>query len=285
MKCGTSTLHDQLAANSELFMSDPKEPNFFSDDDVYARGLDWYRTLFADAAPGQLCGESSTHYSKRPTHPKAAERLIHALPNIRLVYVIRDPIDRIVSQYIHEWSQRDIRVDIDRAVQRHSRLVDYSRYAMQLRPYLEACGAERVKLVFFEQMMSESQGELDRIAGFLGIETGLHWQASRDAQNISSTRMRRSPLRDVIVDAPVLATLRRRFVPQRLRDRFKGLWQMRERPSLSEASLAALRSRLDPDLAELGGWLGVQLDCDSFGQVALTTSSEWSEGGRRQFPG
>ncbi len=50
MKCGTSTLAAQLGAQPGLFMTTPKEPNFFSDDDVYARGMAWYRALF-DAAP------------------------------------------------------------------------------------------------------------------------------------------------------------------------------------------------------------------------------------------
>ena len=46
MKCATTSLHDQLAAQSGIFMSTPKEPNFFSDDDAWRRGLDWYWGLF-----------------------------------------------------------------------------------------------------------------------------------------------------------------------------------------------------------------------------------------------
>ena len=69
MKCATSTLHDQLARQPGLFMSVPKEPNFFSDDAQYARGFAWYTSLFADARPGTIRGESSTHYTKLPTLP------------------------------------------------------------------------------------------------------------------------------------------------------------------------------------------------------------------------
>ena len=54
MKCATSTLHEQLARQPGLFMSTPKEPNFFSDDDVHARGMAWYEALFADAPAGSL---------------------------------------------------------------------------------------------------------------------------------------------------------------------------------------------------------------------------------------
>lgn len=284
MKCGTSTLHNQLAANSEFFMSDPKEPNFFSDNDVYARGLDWYRALFTDAAPDQLCGESSTHYTKLPTYPLAAERLIEAMPEARLLYVIRDPIERIVSQYIHEWSQREVRLEIDRAVIELPRYLAYSRYAMQLRPYLEAVGAERTLLVFFERLVAEPQRELDRIARFLGVETALHWDGDRGAKNSSRERMRKSPLRDAIVDAPIVTFLRRRFVPQTIRDRIKGYWQMEERPALLEATRARLEAELDLDLAELGDWLGLELDCQRYGEAASKTSGDWSERGHARFP-
>ena len=49
MKSATSTLHNQLAAQPGIFMSTPKEPNFFSDDTVYAQGLAWYHGLFSGA--------------------------------------------------------------------------------------------------------------------------------------------------------------------------------------------------------------------------------------------
>ena len=79
MKCATSTLHEQLALQPGFFMSTPKEPNFFSDDDCFARGLDWYRGLFAEAPEGSIRGESSTHYTKLPTHPRTVERLLNKL--------------------------------------------------------------------------------------------------------------------------------------------------------------------------------------------------------------
>ena len=87
-----------LARQPGIFMTTPKEPCFFSDDDVYARGLDWYRGLFAAAPTDAVCGESSTHYTKRPTHPHSAERIARDLgPDVRFVYLMRHPIDRLVS--------------------------------------------------------------------------------------------------------------------------------------------------------------------------------------------
>ena len=78
MKSATTTLHEQLARQPGIFMSRPKEPNFFSDDAIYARGWGWYSSLFQAADLGSLRGESSTHYTKLPTFPRTVERMVQA---------------------------------------------------------------------------------------------------------------------------------------------------------------------------------------------------------------
>src|SRR5262249_44424562 len=150
MKCATSTLHEQLARQPGVFMSTPKEPNFFSDDSQWVRGIKWYESLFEAAPEGALSGESSTHYTKLPTHSSTVKRMQRHLPyHVRFMYVMRHPMDRLISHYIHEWTQRVIDVSIDRAVDRHPELIAYSQYSTQLQPYFEAFGPARVLPMFF----------------------------------------------------------------------------------------------------------------------------------------
>jgi hypothetical protein len=104
MKCGTTTLAAQLAEQAGIFITSPKEPNFFSDDDIFANGLAWYEALFEGAAHGDIKGEASTHYTKLPTYPRTVERVRSVLKAPRLVYIIRNPLERAVSHFIHEWS-------------------------------------------------------------------------------------------------------------------------------------------------------------------------------------
>ena len=85
MKCATTTLHEQLDAQAGVFMSEPKEPNFFSNDEQFQRGIDWYLSLFSSAQPGDLCGESSTHYTKLPTYPSTIDRLKQHAPNAKFI--------------------------------------------------------------------------------------------------------------------------------------------------------------------------------------------------------
>jgi hypothetical protein len=277
MKCATSTLHDQLAAQPGIFMSEPKEPNFFSDDDIWGRGWDWYESLFVGGEVSALRGESSTHYTKLPTYPDTVRRIRDCLPRARLVYVMRDPIERLVSQFIHEWSERTMRGSLDEAIDRYPRLVDYSRYAMQLRPYLQAFGPGRVLPVFFEAIRAKPQAELERIARFVGYAGDVTWRADLGARNVSRERLRQSRWRDALVYQSKLAELRRRFVPESVRGWIKDLWRMKERPTLSPPVRQRVESELDTDLRELSEWLGVRLRCRNFAEFAATAVPCWTD--------
>ncbi|NEP17545.1 MAG: sulfotransferase domain-containing protein [Leptolyngbya sp. SIO4C1] len=277
MKCATTTLHEQLEAQPGIFMSEPKEPNFFSDDDQYQRGLAWYRSLFAAAKSEDLCGESSTHYTKLPTYPSTVQRLQQHLPEVKVIYVMRHPIDRLISQYIHEWSQKVISGSLAQAVKQHPELVAYSSYSRQLRPYLETFGPDRVLPVFVEQLKQQPQAEFERICQFIGYPGSPTWLSDLKHQHASSERLRKSAWRDTIVNAPVLSQIRRYWVPQSVRDRIKGFWQMRQRPQLSEHDYSWLAAQLDEDLAILGRWLGLELSCQTFATAVLTPDLSWAD--------
>jgi hypothetical protein len=265
MKSATTTLHEQLARQPGIAMSRPKEPNFFSDDPVYARGLDWYRSLFSTAPEGFLCGESSTHYTKLPTYPRTVERMARALARPRLIYVMRHPIDRLVSHYVHERTTGRIVVGLDAAVARHPELIDYGRYSLQIRPYLESFGHEAVLPVFFDRLVRHPQEELERIGRFLGAPGRLLWDHDLGPQNAGRDRLRPSLVREALVQAPVLTPIRRSLVPRAWSRSIKGLWRARiDPPRPSPATLRRLRAAFDEDLAQLGAWLGLPLDCETF---------------------
>jgi hypothetical protein len=265
MKSATTTLHEQLARQPGVFMSRPKEPNFFSDDAAYARGWRWYESLFKDAAATDLRGESSTHYSKLPAFPRTVERMLRYLPRVKVIYVMRHPIDRLVSHYIHEVTAGSIRDRLVEAVDRNPGLVDYSLYAMQLEPFLAAYGFDSVLPVFFARLVNESQQELERIGRFLALGGPLEWDRTLKPQNARQDRLRPSPIRQAIVQSNVLGHFRRRVVPRRWSQSAKEFWRAQvEPPELPASLIARLREVFDADLAQLGSWLGMRLDCENF---------------------
>ena len=277
MKCATSTLHDQLAQQPGIFMSEPKEPCFFSDDPIWEKGEDWYASLFAAAEPNEICGESSTHYTKLPTYPQTVSRLKASRPNVRLIYVMRHPIDRLISQYIHQWTENEITIGINAALQEFPELVAYSQYGRQLDPFFDAFGREAVLPVFFEYLLAHPQQELERICRFVGYAGNPVWQREDGAKNVSQERLRESRWRDRIVYAPGISQVRQYLVPQGVRDRIKQLWQIRQRPTLDPENLTRVTELLDADLARVGGWLGQTLTCANFKTVAAGGPYEWTD--------
>ncbi|NWG93006.1 MAG: sulfotransferase [Parvularculaceae bacterium] len=256
MKCGTSTLHAQLAAQPQFYMSEPKEPNYFSNDEIYAKGEAWYRGLFKDAPAGAIKGESSTHYTKLPTYPKTVERLAALIPDAKYIYVMRDPVERLISHYIHEWSQGVIACPIDEAIDKHPELVAYSRYAYQLEPWIGRFGRDRILTVAFEDMTANPDAELKRIAAFLGAKGEVKWRDDLETQNVSAERIRKFSGYSLIVENRLATALRRALIPRALRDRVKAQFQMRARPELSADRLSRLKDVFERDRGDLVRLMG-----------------------------
>ena len=229
MKSGTTTLHRQLSLQSGIFMSEPKEPNFFSDDQVYVKGVNWYRSLFAIAANSDLCGESSTHYTKLPTYPSTVERMKVTLPRVKLIYMMRHPIDRLISHYLHEQFEWRMQMPIDEAIEHYPELISYGCYDLQLKPFLDAYGSENILLIFFEHFVQHEQEELERVCRFLGYQGQPSWiETDAIMNNVSNLRLRESRIRDLLVNWPVLQAFRRKFIPKPWRETVKRFWQIRE---------------------------------------------------------
>jgi len=275
MKAATSTLRQQLAHQPGIFMCEPKEPNFFSDDRGFEKGLGWYSGLFSGAADGDLLGEASTHYTKLPTYPQTVARLKRHLPSARFIYLMRHPIDRLVSHYIHDWSMGAFHCDIDDAVRRYPELMAYGNYAMQLRPYFQAFGNRTVLPVFFDRLIAEPQPELERICRFIGYRSGPEWSADLPPDNISAERIRRFPLHGVLIDSTLATWVRRSLVPRRVRNAVKRRRVMRQRPVLDATLRRQLEQDFDRDLEQLGKWLGAHITCSNFRQVTGSHSLDW----------
>jgi hypothetical protein len=251
MKSGTTTLQVQLSVQPSIFMSTPKEPNFFSDDMTYAQGTEWYEALFAHAPSGAFKGEASTHYTKLPTYPNTVTRMAALLKAPKLIYVIRDPVERAISHYIHEWTEGRISHDPISAFDKHGELIDYSCYGMQIAPFVAEFGADQIYLTSLEQLKSDPDGELLRIGAHLGMPEPLIWDHTMGAQNVSAQRVRRLPLQRLLVDNPVARKLRRTLVPKSVRTRIRTARAPKERPELPSSLRAKIEAIFVTDRAAL----------------------------------
>jgi hypothetical protein len=178
MKCGTTSLHCHLDSHPAIFMSRIKEPGYFVRELNWTRGESWYRGLFAGAGEAAFVGESSTHYTKLPTHQGVAGRIAGFSPEARFIYIMRDPVDRCVSHYWHQVRSKSRqggeRRDMPEAFRGDGRYLAYSNYAMQLRPYFDRFGRDRVLTLTLEELSADGAGVMRRIYRWLGISPDVN---------------------------------------------------------------------------------------------------------------
>jgi hypothetical protein len=99
VKGGSSSMYYYLKAHPMIFMSEPKELQFFVAELNWDRGLEWYERHFAGAEAFAAAGEFSPGYTQHPHLSGVPKRIASVLPDVRLVYFVRDPIERMRSHY------------------------------------------------------------------------------------------------------------------------------------------------------------------------------------------
>ncbi|PUA79757.1 sulfotransferase family protein [Nocardioides currus] len=204
-KAGTTALHAALAQHPDVFVSSPKEPKFWLCDgepppawcgpgDKHSQ-QEWiwreddYAELFSQAREDQVRGESTPFYLwSRGAHRRIGE----ALPDVRLIAVVRDPIDRAYSNWMHLWSDGlEPESDFETAFARQDQRVragwapfwryrDLGRYGEQLEHLNRHVDPERVLVLRYRDLVDDPRSAVDRVSRFLGIREGLVDHIPRD---------------------------------------------------------------------------------------------------------
>lgn len=169
MKAGTTSLYHYLRDHDQVFMPTIKELDFFVAEANWFRGIDWYRHQFSAAGDALACGEASTTYTQYPTHDGVPERIASLLPDVRLIYVVRDPVVRIRSHYQHLVLTGVEKSPPEVAVLKNPLYLDCSRYAMQLEQYLEHFRREQILIVTSEALRTDRRATVQRVYEFLGV--------------------------------------------------------------------------------------------------------------------
>ena len=145
-KAGTTSLFFDLRAQPGVFIPDEKELCVLLEpagDKVRAA----YDGYFKAAATGDCRGDCSTDYTKRTEHQEVAKRAFERLgPDLKLIYVVRDPIQRLLSHHHHR-SNEVGGISLERAIDEWPEIVDNSRYGFQLEAWLEYFPATAIHVV------------------------------------------------------------------------------------------------------------------------------------------
>lgn len=218
MKCGTTSLFAYLAQHPQIAPSSIKEPDFFTKDERWAKGLSWYRSLWDyDPSRHKWAMEASTAYTKLPNFSGAVERISSVAGDFRFIYVMRHPIQRIESHYRHATirGSQHMKKAPDQLVRPH--WIACSKYAMQLDPYYAAFPKEHILLLAFEELRDDPTGVLRRVCAFLNVED-FAFKGLGTAHNTSRVD---HPVYSFLVNAPIIPRLAR-LVPVRFKEALRN---------------------------------------------------------------
>lgn len=264
MKAGTTTLYrDMLAAMPGVYLPPDKEPEALTDDAVLsAEGRRRYTSLFREAAAHQICGEASTAYTKLPDYAGVPERAGQILgSNLKLVYLMRNPVDRLVSHYKHESIKHPEQRSIGHAIDANPSLIHYSCYAAQLEPWLERFGREAVLPIKFEDYVQDREATLAHVAEFLGVS----YEAGKIGQGRAFNQSQEKPvvkgLWTAVYRSHLYRNMVRRHLSVEMRERLRGVLLPRvsgEEPVVAEQLYREIVERLQPDTDRLHTLLGTR---------------------------
>ena len=260
MKSGTTTLYWYLREHPDVFMATPKEPNFFNDH--WHRGVGWYERLFAAAGAAQARGEASVRYASYPDNPECPSRIASVLPDVRLLYVVRDPIARMQSHYLHEVAALRERLPVERALRENAIYLDFSRYATQLERYLDRFPREQLMVVRAEDLFVNPSLVLPRVYRFVGVDPSFRPANPARRDNETAQRFQLPTIVRRGIGLAVRADVYR-HVPQWAKDTLRTVTRRRSRTApdvrIPEDLAAALRAQLADEMRRLDAIAGSQL--------------------------
>lgn len=277
-KSGTSSLHFYLDLHPEISMSQPKELNFFLDDadlerscadlagrelDLFRersnghRGPDWYARFFDPAAA--VRGESSVAYGF-PWYPGVADRASRLVPGAKIIYLVREPVERAISHYSQyaagrEWRDADAALASDR-----SPYVEASRYATVLSMWGAAFPPESILVIDQAALRDRRKATMAQIFSFLGVDPAF-WSPSMSVMRNrgqvkgrafrTAERLRASRLGAPLQKIPKALKLRLEAALARPQEEKTGM--------LSQETASSLRAALQPEVARLERAAGLDL--------------------------
>jgi len=263
-KAGTTALYSYLTQHPQVFLSRVKEPEFFSKEEYYARGLDWYKDRHFEGAEDYLVkAEATPHYLY--WSEKVAPRIKEAYRErpVKFIATFRDPVSRAYSMYWNMVGEGIEDLDFDEALRVEERRLEQnrnelyqvgsmaygystgSRYASLLQPYLELFSPDNFFFVLQDDLKSRANETCREIFEFLGLESSIEI----DPSTSNPAAMPRSRLlHKALRRRPLFKEFIKPFIPVRVRRVRRSLKSKIMKANLKETAYEPLHPQLAHEL-------------------------------------
>ena len=188
-KSGTTSLCSILAQHPSISFSRPKEPRFFSRIENFNKGIDWYKSFFDLNDACFHTGEGSVEYSMCTVWPDTAKRIASYNSNAKILYIVRHPLDRIVSHYrMWKGSEDPNFSNFEKYLTNdpHKKhFVDTSKYLLQIGEYRNYFEDKQILVIFYEKFIKNPMREYSRCLEFLNLKPFPHLDLTKNRRNTS----------------------------------------------------------------------------------------------------
>lgn len=279
-KSGTSSLYRYLSEHPDIFMSPFKEPTFFvwadRDYDIQGPGVERvgrgmiddlhsYLELFSNSRNERIRGEASTGYLHTPG---VAERIRHYVPEAKLMAILRNPVDRAYSAFLHARRngfepisdfEQAVEAEPERVKNRWIGLTLYTTvgmYAEQLERYLAVFPSEQIRVYLYEDLVRDPIPLTQDAFRFLEVDDTFE---SNVATRYNAGRSVRSPRLHLFLKISRLSSFGRRVLPRRTARLFLRLIDERPKEQLQPTLRQRLTAVFETDVSRLSRQLGRDL--------------------------
>ncbi len=185
-KCATTSMHYYLNLHDEIFMSETfKELNFFVRSQRWEKGLSWYKRQFPISA--RVRGESSPNYTRFPMLEGVPERMHSLIPDTKLIYMVRDPVEQVISAYHHDFKSgsesRTLEEIMKYDLKENPYIYDASYY-FQLKQFLNYYSDKQILVVAAEHLKERPFETMQRIFKFLGVDSAFRSEEFNVMKNV-----------------------------------------------------------------------------------------------------
>lgn len=189
MKSGTTFLRRTISEHPDIFMVNPTEPRFFYHDTNFEKGVDWYMEWFKESGDSKIIGESSGLYSHCEKFPMTAQRMHMLIPNCKIIYLVRNPIERLKSHWAWDISNGRAIGNINIAVREQNYLIEQSKYFKQIKAYRNFFPDHKIKVLFMEDMITNEKFFLKDVWKFLDVDASYIPQKIETNKNKTEGRI------------------------------------------------------------------------------------------------
>lgn len=274
-RAGSNWLAAVLNEHREVWIPHNKELHFFNDRSVqsfeykYPRGIEFYRKQFSEAPPDAKLGELSPFYY---LDPNAAFRIYTDFPNVRIIAMLRNPVDMLYSLYLLIRNREPREDTFEKEIANNPQLVDLGFYHRLLTPYFDRFPREHLFIRIFEPFFEDEEDSCREFFRFLDIDEnfrssflGKRVNASTEARSLLKPYVRGPLIRLFNTKAftPAKRLIQRLKIDELKMD-FKAIDKSHEtkpsKPALESGTRQWLMAQFEPDMCRLEELLGVNLD-------------------------